>query len=534
VGLYEKRVETLIALQSIHDYEDILTILAYEITLSDGNVLHASNLTSPYRQMIYLAGLIISRTSYGITPITVEDKKNLFDLLNKIEKSYKLLLRNQEIKSLAQGMTPLQTLSAITTHVDYFFTSSVTYIEQDIDRIMGLFDPFNEELSDTVGYRVEQCVQLFFELASIRNKKIAILLKGSKIKSGLSEKGILKELLLAKDGISRVKDTLIFTKEELTDPALHRIVDDYSITKDDRTFFHYTENNPFESRPIVELDGNRYMVPFFKQLILAFESGLYNSISDKRKYFRNRDLSFERKLEIEIMSILGKNDFLLHTYFEERNKQYEHDFLLLIDDYILIVEAKARRIREPLRDPTRCYTRLRDDFRSDSGIQGAYDQAIRMYRKFEDNTEVKLYSESGEILKTLQIEKYSKVIPIVLTFENWGFIGVNPSSLIESYSGIQPWVCSLANFEAILMYTKTNNLTLRHLVRYIEWKILFQNKFYSTDELEPYGYFVKQKSPSNDDFSGLDFVIFSPTESDVIDDVYFANSGADKDSLFIT
>jgi len=45
-----------------------------------------------------------------------------------------------------------------------------------------------------------------------------------------------------------------------------------------------------------------------------------------------------------------------------------------------VIESKATQQREPLRDPEKAYTRIKDDFKSNAGIQKAYEQAERLRR----------------------------------------------------------------------------------------------------------------------------------------------------------
>ena len=72
---------------------------------------------------------------------------------------------------------------------------------------------------------------------------------------------------------------------------------------------------------------------------------------------------------------------IYHTNVCEERGTKEHDLLIEFHDYILIAEVKASKVREPFFNPQKAYTRITDHFHSDSGIGGAYAQAITL-KKF--------------------------------------------------------------------------------------------------------------------------------------------------------
>ena len=80
---------------------------------------------------------------------------------------------------------------------------------------------------------------------------------------------------------------------------------------------------------------------------------------------------------------------------EERGTK-EHDILIEFNDYILIVEAKASKVREPFFNPEKGYKRIRDHFHLDSGIGGAYEQAIILKKFIEDKDDAILYENKNK------------------------------------------------------------------------------------------------------------------------------------------
>lgn len=74
---------------------------------------------------------------------------------------------------------------------------------------------------------------------------------------------------------------------------------------------------------------------------------------------------------------------IYHTNVCEERGTKEHDLLIEFHDYILIAEVKASKVREPFFNPQKAYTRITDHFHSDSGIGGAYAQAITLKKFIE-------------------------------------------------------------------------------------------------------------------------------------------------------
>ena len=533
MGLYEKRIESLKSLLSIHNYLDLITIFAFEIALSDGNVLHSTSLNSPYREMIYTIGLIMTTSSNGSTPIKKENQNEIYDLLNKIEKSYRLILRKNENRCIKEGMSQEQTFIALMTHIDYFFTSSVTFINQDLDRLNELFSSYDTEISEKTGFSYSDVIGFFNQTLEIRTIKLNEYIKANGLKTNPQKKDLMRNQLFS-DNINALKSIIEFSRDELKNDEYRKVCDFFSLSKSDGTFFHYTEKNPFESKPIIKTENNKYIIPLYKQLPIAIDMNLREMISDKDAFYKRRDKALENKLFIEF-SLLGKDSCSVYqSVYEEPTSRYEHDLLIQHGKTLLIIEAKAKRIREPLRDPDRCYKRLKDDFASESGIQGAYNQAIHLKDKLLSLNNVPLYNKKGEFIVNIDRESYDEILIALITYDEWGFSSVNPSFLLEEINEEKPWICSITNLEAIFMSLNDSEDPILELLKYIKWKKEIQDKILSTDEIEPFGYYLKNKESVASSFDDLDFIIYSPLESDIVDEKYFEINGSNSESFYIT
>ena len=128
----------------------------------------------------------------------------------------------------------------------------------------------------------------------------------------------------------------------------------------------------------------------------------------------------------------------------------EHDILIEFNNYILIAEVKASKVREPLFNPQKAYTRIRDHFNSHNGIGGAYDQAIALKKFIESKDEIILYENKNKKFIIKDISR-KKILPIVLTLNQFGGLAVNTGLILEKEdSQPYPWVCNWHDFENII------------------------------------------------------------------------------------
>lgn len=128
----------------------------------------------------------------------------------------------------------------------------------------------------------------------------------------------------------------------------------------------------------------------------------------------------------------------------------EHDILIEFKDYILIAEVKASKVREPFFNPEKGYKRVRDHFKSDSGIGGAYEQAIILKKFMEVKNDAILFENKNKKFVVENISK-KKILPIVLTLNQFGGLAVNTSMILEKEDNQPyPWVCNWHDLENII------------------------------------------------------------------------------------
>ena len=195
--------------------------------------------------------------------------------------------------------------------------------------------------------------------------------------------------------------------------------------------------------------------------------------------------------------------------------------MIEFNDYILIAEVKASKVREPFFTPEKGYQRVQDHFNSDSGIGGAYKQAIILKKFIETNVDAILYDNKYQKF-VIPHASTKKILPIVLTLNQFGGLAVNTSLILEKEeSQPYPWVCNWHDFENIIEILRYLKKEPQDFIGYIFWRIKNHPNILSSDELDVIeGYFmdsqVKEKNGT---------IFFPPNGPSLIDKIYFEKHG---------
>lgn len=156
-------------------------------------------------------------------------------------------------------------------------------------------------------------------------------------------------------------------------------------------------------------------------------------------------------------------------------------------------------------------------FHSDSGIGGAYEQAIILKKFIEDKQDAVLYENKNKKF-TIQDVATKRILPIVLTLNQFGGLAVNTSLILEKEeSQPYPWVCNWHDLENIIEILKYLNKEPEDFIDYIIWRIESHPNVLSSDELNVIeGYFMNSQARKQNG------AIFFPANGpSLIDKIYF-------------
>lgn len=207
-----------------------------------------------------------------------------------------------------------------------------------------------------------------------------------------------------------------------------------SLERKSRDFKYYNSNNPFAEKPLCMVDDDKFLIVHPKIVLVALYDYLFKTLEalDKRnviKFYEKRGNITEDITLDYFRTILGE-DADYYTSVCEVPKSEEHDLLISYKDKLLIIEIKSSKVKEPMFNPDKAYTRIKDHFNSKAGIGGGYKQAKKLKDFIVSENEVTLYHHMTEPF-TLRKGDFSDIYLVVITLEQFGPANINMSQLLE-------------------------------------------------------------------------------------------------------
>jgi len=514
------------------------------------DIFNKTNLLSPQKQYTYLAGLLMC-TDDKSNDITSYNDNFFVDLENSIQditfgymENFMTIDKNTEEIDNESLKRNLVSMEAFTS---YFDTGILRYPEQIIKLIRKLYSPFDEELVKISGLSTEDYIA-FYQLVedvfsdSMNSSDHAI----KELKNFLNsfnpfavdvEKEYKRfidytqnegrnKMQEALDGLNTIKATKVeetFGKDKGT-----TLLSIFGLYRKKRGFSFYNDKNPFAEKPLCWLDEGETLYIVHPKFVLT---AIFDYITKILEAPQNKFAEKYKKKKAEIVEemflsclkdVLGEKA-KYHTSVCEMRGTKEHDILIEYKNYILIVEAKASKVREPFFNPEKAYIRVKDHFDSDSGIGGAYKQAILLKKFIENKNEVELYENKNDrfVIK----EPNSKIIiPLVLTLNQFGGLAVNTSLLLEKEDDQPyPWVCNWHDFEDVIEILKYFKKKPQDFLDYIIWRSETHSNILSSDELDVLDGYLLNKKVKNE--AKKKNVFFMPSGPSLIDKIYYEKKG---------
>lgn len=509
------------------------------------------SLSSPLRQLYYLAGLNISSDpSNGLDIIYDPEKWNqIVKLLNDIEEEYARLFFPTKPEDVTDEWKRVR-MVAMPSFLSYFNQGTLNYEEQVINWIRDLFTPLDSIIETATGVKTEDFIQFYENLDKLRQNNFQShtirkdLLrpnwdKYTKIQMGavenapdfIKEMGELKKHLYTYMTDKGIIDR--FYPEELTSQTLPiekvKVVLKHLTTKRIQTnFLYYTETkpgNPLFEKPIVDIGDGMYQVFEVKQVSHAIGKLLEKTCStnknDTSKYVERKGKLLEERI-VELFKAFLKTDFKIHFgYYVDG---YEQDILILWKQYAIIIEAKGYNIREPFRDPDKAFVRIKDDFNACIGY--GYEQTRRVEKKFINGLPLRITDKNGKLIEEIDTVQYEQDFTIIVNLESFGQIQCDLSTLIalENDDDVYPWAVKLDDLEIFILTLIAQKKTPKDLVHFLLMRETLHGKLMCSDELEICGGFLigtlKQKQVER-----MSVIATAPHFGDLFDQQYRKTMG---------
>lgn len=260
------------------------------------------------------------------------------------------------------------------------------------------------------------------------------------------------------------------------------LIDLFTIKRGENNLTYLTDTNNFIFKPLVQLDDDRIFVTLLEWLPNAMFYLFQENFKDERKYINNKSKTLEDTTIKLFKEILGKKAQFIRNIYEKPG-QNEHDLIIIYKNYLIIAESKSSKKRKPLYNPKKATKRSEDYFHSSRGIGFAYNQILSFIRLISNKESVTMFDKNNkEVVLTDLKEK--KIIPVIVTLENFGSLAINPYFHLESEEQPLPWVCCLADLDVISYAFKRFKLSGDDFIKYLMFRTRGQSAIYAFDEIE--------------------------------------------------
>jgi len=542
----ESKIDNLKEIISKVNTLEILLAINRETLIVGENYQESIGLNSPFIQFQYLYGLAVSTEKISnIVPLDDEIWGEIKKLLNQIFYDYANIFFLKEFKSKENNNMKLLKESEVSflAFIEYFNNFMLCYVEQIVDRIKRWFNKYDNVIKIETNCSVDDFLDFYGFIVNSAQKKWKLLYKQREkiyeIEREINEGLCLSEFdcFLKTISLSRHRETLekefdkvcMFSigeiKKRFGKEKTIAFLNLFTISENNQNFRYYTEDNPVSSHPIFKINDNELLNlnnRFLMNAIYILLNNILEKSTEKEKFFKTRSIESENKT-LSIFKVLFKDkaDYF-QNIFEEQDKQFEHDILIIFKKIIFIIEVKSGKKREPFRDPKKAFKRINDDFNGEKGIQKSFEQALHLKNKILNNKKTILYDERGNMITEILRDSIDEVCIICVTRESFGAIASNLSLLLtkpdeEKY----PWCVNIFDLETIIDGFCFKNLKPENFIYYLKKRSELHEIIYATDELDIAGYFLCYGDFIDLESKNADRVFLSPTYCDIFDKIYY-------------
>jgi len=299
----------------------------------------------------------------------------------------------------------------------------------------------------------------------------------------------------------------------------------FSIGRGEGPVLQYpTERSIVDDLPLIRVSEDEAMCPSLGALYLAILERSEKVLSEgpaRNRYFRARDKALEEEVQAHFRRLVDSSCSIHSAVFETDDHQFEHDAVVLCDDLCLIIEAKASPPKEPFRNPEKAFVRLNRAFKAETGIQGGYEQALRIWRRLAAGEDVVLFDGEGAPAVTIPGALLEDTYCVVATRDDFGPLAGDLALLLEKEATEPyPWVVNVTDLENLANAWSHFGWSGKELEEYLKGRTRLHGKLFCDDELEVAGYFIQHGNIMLLSDSYADKVSLDPTYSSVFDKLY--------------
>lgn len=508
-----------------------------------------AKLTSPMRQLYYLAGLLLSVKSDGSEKInyTDEDWEYIVEILKDIDIEHVKLFYPDEEENVSDEWKR-RTMIAMPTFLLYFNLGPLNYEEQVIEEIMGVYTP----MDDIIGKACNLCTKdflLFYEnldswcqynfdsfsnpnLTPLRDNwidyselNIGVIDEAPAEFNQLMESNKATFIFVADPGIKYRFKPSDLAKNGLSLEQVNTILSFLYCERGDSNFLYYTSSNPLISKPIVKLENGMYQVFEEKRVLHAVQSVLESICkadeNSKSRLSHHKGNYLENRIVELFSNFFGTKVEIFKGYYLD---DCEQDVLLFWNGYMFVIEAKAYTNKEPFRDTDRAFNRIKQDF--DRSIGYAYKQCKRVESKMKSGIPFEIKNKKGDVLKTISPEDYDgNDFYLIVNQESFGQIQVDLSSFLVIEEGYNyPWAVRFDDLEVFILTLMARKMRPSFFIDFLVMREFLHGHVISSDEGEICGAYITGDL-TDEIAESNDIITFNPHSADIFDIQYRKGMG---------
>lgn len=508
---------------------------------------HKIDLQSPARQMQYLFGIACATDEPTEPPKNIEGKlAQTVDLLNDIFGKYMRVYfpTKEDLKHGLEDEWHKVREVAMPMFMGYFFEGLKIATVSFNDIIKSSFNDFEKEIKEHFGLDHHEMLEIIGHIGDIIQKKYDAF--QATIQELKNEHEKLKDIQvedfedfmdgvrertkhLATDFHNFMSGSVAFNFDSIRANMGNAVVDSFinmfvTVRGQSSEIKFITDDNPFTYKPIITINNYDYMLPMsnaaYEAIILNIEQFFKNSKFSER-FRKSRDVRLEQETFRIFKDFFPESAIIIDSVFETNNSHNEHDLIIIHNRDILIIEAKAAPRRAPLREPSKAYVRIRDDFKRKSGIQSASEQANNLRRLILNNDETPLYNKKGDLLLTINKSEYDNIYCVCITKDDFGMLATDLTLMLDKKEDEPyPWVISIQDLKFYIECLKDIDLSSDHLIGYISERIGLHGTAIANDELEYAGAYLNYGSFDFINHAKNSKVFLDMSESRVFDEIH--------------
>jgi hypothetical protein len=509
-----------------------------------------NKLSSPMRQLYYLAGLLTSIKEDGTNKIQPEKEEwvQIVNLLIDIENAhYKLFIPENYERLDYESKRKIKI--AMPTFLSYFNLGPLNFEEQIINEIISVYSKMDDVINESTGLSTADFI-LFYEnldewcqynfksltqtwencptrdnWTEYTNLELGVYENTPNEINEITEERMPMYALVMDPGIKCRFKPLDLAVNGLSAEKVLLILSLLSIQRDDKDFLYYTSLNPLSNKPIIDLQNGLFQVFEEKRVLHAIRNYL-ESICKRNEQTTSR-LSHHKGnyLEDNIVELFrkffGKNAEILKGYYIDGCEQ---DIMILWKNFIFIIESKAYTNKEPFRDTEKAFKRIKQDF--DRSIGYAHKQAKRVENKFKEGLPFNLTDKNGNTLKTISPTDYKdNDFYIIVNQEAFGQIQVDLSTFLEiDEEDNYPWAVRFDDLETFILTLIAKKKKPQYFIDFLIFREFLHGHITCMDEGEICGGYL-MGALTHEIAESNDMIVCTPELASVFDEQYRKGMG---------